>query len=210
MLEKTSGFWSAWFHGKEFSADWSSDRFATWAGVLAELVGQPVEILEIGSWEGRSAIFFLEYLPHSRITCVDSFEGSPLLRSTSPWREAIPYVEARFDRNLSQYGARVEKRRSLSVPALFQLFQSQKRFDLIYIDGSHDRDDVLMDSIQSWRLLSDQGILIWDDYVFQSARPPGPAIDQFLTMNANQYTELHRGKQLIVRKAASFAKAPTR
>lgn len=203
MLEKTAGFWTCWFQGKEFSADWSSDRFATWTDVLAEFADQRVDILEIGSWEGRSAIFFLEFLPHARITCVDSFEGSPLLRSVSPWREALQHVEGRFDRNLSPYGMRVEKLRSMSIPALFSMFQAQRKFDLIYIDGSHDRDDVLMDSILSWRLLKDQGILMWDDYTFQAARPPGPAIDLFLDMNADQLAEIHRGKQLIVRKLPS-------
>ena len=207
MSEPPSNAWEPWFKGKQFTSDWATDRFAVWTSVLGDLADQHVDILEIGSWEGRSAIFFLEYLPHSRITCIDTFEGSPLLRSIPKWNAAIPYAQHRFDLNLLPYGDRVEKICSHSIPALFALFRAARCFDLIYIDGSHERDDVLMDSILSWRLLNENGILIWDDYTFQSARPPKPAIDIFLAMNADDLTEIHRGKQLIVRKHASARSA---
>ena len=35
-----------------------------------------VRVIEIGSWEGRSALFFLNFFPRSRITCIDTFAGS--------------------------------------------------------------------------------------------------------------------------------------
>lgn len=38
------------------------------------------------------------------------------------------------------------------------------RFDLIYIDGSHDYDDVASDIRYAWPLLKDGGILVGDDY----------------------------------------------
>jgi hypothetical protein len=36
-----------------------------------------VKILDIGSFEGRSAVFFLKYLPGSTIVCIDTFAGTP-------------------------------------------------------------------------------------------------------------------------------------
>ena len=63
MASPPSNFWDAWFDGKDFTSDRSSSRFSTWTSVLAELVNTDIKILEIGSWEGRSAVFFLEYMP---------------------------------------------------------------------------------------------------------------------------------------------------
>jgi dTDP-4-amino-4,6-dideoxygalactose transaminase len=200
MSASASNLWDPWFQGKDFTSDWSSTRFSTWVSVLAGFVDSDVKVLEIGSWEGRSAIFFLEYLPRSRITCIDTFEGSPLLRTIPRWSGEIAHSQRRFDSNLLPYGDRVEKIHACSLPALFSLSQSGRRFDVIYIDGSHDRDDVLMDSILSWRLLNPNGILIWDDYIHPGPRPPRVAIDAFLTMNAGEFVELHRGRQLIVCK----------
>jgi hypothetical protein len=200
MSASGSNFWNAWFQGKDFTSDWSSDRFSTWASALANLVDLDVEILEVGSWEGRSAVFFLEYMPRSRITCIDTFNGSPLLRSIPEWNAAIPHCQRRFDSNLAPYRGRLEKICSCSLLALPLLVQSARHFDVIYIDGSHDQDDVLVDSIMSWRLLNKNGILIWDDYIYPGSRPPRVAIDVFLAMNDGQFVELHRGKQLIVRK----------
>lgn len=37
-------------------------------------------------------------------------------------------------------------------------------FDLIYIDGSHMRLDVLTDAVMAWQLLRVHGILVFDDY----------------------------------------------
>ena len=193
-------FWDAWFQGKDFTSDWSSSRFPTWASLLADWVEADIRILEIGSWEGRSAVFFLEYFRRSRLTCIDTFEGSPFLRSHPTWGKAVPDSRRRFDFNVAPYGDRVEIFHSHSVPALFSLVQSARLFDLIYIDGSHDQDDVLMDTLLSWRLLADRGILIWDDYNFPVPRPPQVAIDTFVKMNAGEIEELHRGSQLIVRK----------
>jgi hypothetical protein len=54
-------------------------------------------------------------------------------------------------------------------------------------------------------MLKAGGILIWDDYgKFKSERPswerPTAAIDGFLVMHEGEFEELHRAKQIIVRK----------
>lgn len=41
--------------------------------------------------------------------------------------------------------------------------------DLVFIDASHERDDVLADSGAAFQLLSDRGVIVWDD--FQPAHP---------------------------------------
>lgn len=195
------GAWEDWYTDKVFSTDWSSHSFANWVPQLARFKDVPAAVLEIGSWEGRSAIFFLNFLPQCRLTCIDTFAGGDEHRD----HEALPSIEARFDTNLASFGSRVEKIKQRSIPALDLLAQRGRTFDVIYVDGSHRRDDVLVDSVLSWGLLRDSGILIWDDYLWGvpdlpvGARPQ-TAIDAFLALHAGEYELTHKGAQLIVEK----------
>jgi hypothetical protein len=193
-----------WYAGKEFSSDWTSMHFPTWSLVLKHLCERPCEILEIGSWEGRSAIFFLEFLPQSRLTCVDTFGGGvENLASPTESRE-IPLIEKRFDANLGPYGPRVEKIKARSVTALDRLTEAHAAFDVIYIDGSHLRDDVMVDSLLAWPLLRPAGILIWDDYGGgqdkAASERVAPAVEAFLAWHLGEYSEISRGYQVIVQK----------
>ncbi|WP_186437570.1 class I SAM-dependent methyltransferase [Agrobacterium tumefaciens] len=188
-------FWSDWFAGASFTTDWSSRAFNDWDAHLSELRQKDIEILEIGSWEGRSSIFFLNYFPFSRIDCVDIF----LLGN-----------ESLFDSNVMQkYRDRVGKHKSRSIPLLDAFATRERRsFDLIYIDGAHERDDVMVDTILAWRLLKVGGVLIWDDYDILNAMPdhftkdqdPKPAIDAFLAWRTGEYEITHFGYQVIIRK----------
>ena len=160
-------------------------------------------MLEIGSWEGRSAVFFLEFLPRCRVTCIDTFEGGAEHADFDP--TIMSSIEARFESNLASYGQRVRKIKSRSLPALDRLAQDSEAFDLIYIDGSHMRDDVLLNSVLAWRLLAPDGICIWDDYTWglsdrSHADRPQPAIDAFLDLHCDELQILHAQDQVIVQK----------
>jgi hypothetical protein len=195
----------SYFVGKEFTTNWTSLNYQVWADTLAPLRNEPLRILEIGSWEGRSAVFFLNFFPHAGITCVDTFAGS-IEHRTWPWwqrlRQLKP-IEDRFDRNLAPFGQRVRKLKDDSLSAMGALGISGERFDLVYVDGSHLAIDVYRDGVLAWPLVAPGGILIFDDY----QRPLGPAkdlprvgIDAFLETVKDNYDELFRGRQIIIRK----------
>lgn len=198
-----------WYAGKEFSSDWTSWHFPVWTNVLAHLREQPCDVLEIGSWEGRSAIFFLEFLPRSRVTCVDTFGGGTENHASPSESCQIPLIEQRFDANLRSYGPRAEKIKATSVEALTGLARSDAAFDLIYVDGSHLRDDVMVDSLLAWPLLRPGGVLIWDDYAGGQDKPAAervmPAVEVFLAWHFGEYVELHRGYQVVVQKKPAAA-----
>jgi predicted O-methyltransferase YrrM len=188
-------FWKAWYQGKTFTTDWSSRAFSTWIEHLSPLRDQPLRILEIGAWEGRRSIFLLNFFPKSHVTCMDIF---------------MLVSEALFDANVTKaYAGRVEKIASRSVTGLDRLATSQhEQFDLIYVDASRDRDDVMTESILSWRLLKVGGVLIWDDHEVFSAmsgsfvedQNPNPAIDAFLSWRKDELEILHSGYQVMVKK----------
>jgi predicted O-methyltransferase YrrM len=194
-----------WFWAGEFTSDWAWKHYSLWRRVLARLRKTPVRIVEIGSWEGRSALFFLKYLPYSSIVCIDTFQGTPEENYVyALLQDQLAGIEARFDRNLAPFRGRVEKIKSRSAPALQQLMADGRRFDLAYIDGGHRYEDVMADSIGVWSLLEPGGIVIWDDYEwapdFAPEQRPKLAIDDFLAARAGDCRLLAKGHQVIVER----------
>lgn len=190
-----------WFRDKDLTTDWTTGNFTLWRRVLSPLRGEPLGILEIGCWEGRSAIFFLNFFERSTITCIDTFDGSIEHERLAM---EISQVEGRFDRNLAPFGQRVEKIKSPSRSALSRLAAQQRRYDLAYVDGSHLRDDVMADSRAVWPLIGRGGIIIWDDYRYGRNLPPEerpqPAIDAFLREHEGSYRLLAKGYQVIIER----------
>lgn len=59
---------------------------------------------------------------------------------------------------LSPSKERIVVTNSPSFPALHQLFQTRRTFDVIYIDGAHDARTVIEDAVIAWPLLNPDGI----------------------------------------------------
>lgn len=118
-----------------FSADYVTYVEPYWLQYIGELRGREAcHILEIGSYEGRSTIWFLEHLlthPTSTITCVDK------------------RFQDVFDANICATGVgdRVIKRVGKSQVILPML--PTQYYDLVYIDGSHLAADVFADGCAS-------------------------------------------------------------
>jgi predicted O-methyltransferase YrrM len=196
--------YSAWFAGKNFSTDWTSKRFGLWTSLFSARRDKIFNVLEIGAWEGRSAIFFLNFFPHCTVTSIDTFAGSSEHIDDPEWSELIAGCEQRFDANLAEYGPRSEKIKARSCLGLASLATSLRSFDFIYVDGSHHSSDVYIDSAASWPLLVRGGILIFDDYEWPG-RPtevecPKLGVDAFLASHAGHYRELHRGYEIVIEK----------
>ncbi len=195
----------------EFGEDWFSGNIPTLNKHLTRLVGRDeVCILEIGSWEGRSATWMLQALLTGKncvLHCIDSWETDD---------DGI--AEGRFDRNLAKVLRKAQssvikhKGRSLDVLRMFR----NTSIDLVYVDGSHLAGDVLTDMVLSWPLIRAGGLMVCDDYLLEkgmeyhdgfdrypiSPVPKGPrvAIDAFLACFEGQYTLLHKNWQIIIEK----------
>jgi predicted O-methyltransferase YrrM len=193
-----------WESDKTFSTDWAGNHFFYWAELLDPLRAKPIRILEIGSGEGRSALFFLNYLPKSRIVCIDPFEGNVEHQANAYFHDLALKSEAQFDRNLAGFEDRVEKIKGSSTTILPELGISGRRFDLAYIDGSHMAADAYSDAVLTWPMIEPGGMVIFDDYewpLMDSDRErPKLGIDAFLATVAGQYRELHRDYQVVIAK----------
>jgi hypothetical protein len=98
----------------------------------------------------------------------------------------------------------VHKIKAESIAALGELGLAGKRFDLVYIDGSHLAIDVYRDAVLSWPMVDMGGFVVFDDY----QRKQGPAkdlpsvgIDAFLSAVNGEYEEVFRGHQIAIRKS---------
>jgi predicted O-methyltransferase YrrM len=188
-----------WFAGLDFTEDWTTSKIGIWDRVLQADREAVADILEIGSHEGRSAVWFLNFFPRASITCIDQFG------------QADDAVERRFDANTAKFKARVRKIGGRSIPELDKLVEANEAFDLIYVDGNHGRDAVLIDTLLAWHMLRPGGVLIWDDYLWMVDKPrwvrPQEAIDTFLKLYRRKFVKLHRGYQVIVRRKMQRDKA---
>lgn len=184
--------------GYEFTQDYVTSRIPQWLDLFADFIGQPdIQFLEVGSFEGRSAVWFLEkVLTHesSKLVCVDSW-------SMSAERER------RFDSNIANSGQshRVEKKKTKSRRALGWF--PDETFDAIYVDGSHEACDVLLDALLALPLLKRGGILLFDDYEWQDKENhrhhlPKPGIDAFLSLCDYRVEVIHKDYQVAVRRVA--------
>jgi predicted O-methyltransferase YrrM len=178
-----------------YTRDWHSRSITVWNEFLSHLIGLPnTHALEIGTFEGRSALWLLEKVftdPSSSISCIDFFQR--------------PGQEARFQHNISskKKASQILHYKGNSHNILPEL--THNYFDLIYIDGSHDAASVLLDAFLSWPLLKSGGILIFDDYLMSRNAPvshtPKLAIDIFLKHHAEKCEVLHCEYQVILRKS---------
>lgn len=181
---------SRWFEGKEFTTDWVSNKVNLWVRFIKRFRNHEVQVLEVGSYEGRSAVFLLNYLPQAKLTCIDLFP---------------PKLNGRFDRNTAEFGTqRLTKLTGSAIAILDQLANEKRKFHLIYLDAGKMRDHVLAMSLIAWPLLRTNGILIWDDYDWGPTKPseerPHDAIDGFLSMHKDQLEILWQKGQVFVRK----------
>jgi predicted O-methyltransferase YrrM len=149
-------------------------REGTLDGYLRHMKGQPVHFLEIGSFEGRSAVwFFKNILTHeeSTLTCIDV---------------CVPPASYNLVSNLMTLGVLHTKRCELiSKPSSIALRSlPYNHFDFVWIDGNHATANVLEDAVLSFPLLKVGGWMGFDDIGWQAEPPdvtdaPEPAVKAF-------------------------------
>lgn len=148
--------------------------------LLPRLIGErrPRVVVEVGSWKGATAIRIaglLRELGHdAAVVCVDTWLGS-----LEHWDGSVrgwdirPYLKHGYPSLYYQFLANVLHSRcdDLIVPvpnassiAARWLRRQQVAADLVFIDGSHEEDDVYRDLCGYWPLLRAGGVLCGDDW----------------------------------------------
>lgn len=139
-----------------FTVDWFTGYIPAWKDIFGN-TKVPENVLEIGSFEGRSTCWLLENT-QAHVTCIDTWDGSDEHND-----ELKNGLFDRFQDSIKDHKDRVTICRGFSGEVL-RTFPCEPMFDFIYIDGSHYSKDVLEDAVLSWRLLKPGGVIIFDDF----------------------------------------------
>jgi len=140
-----------------------------------ERAHRPLDILEVGTWLGDSALEWHAALRDSnngagRIVCVDpwiAYEGKAgvgqQLDNDQNRKLASGEAFAQFQANIERAGATkaIEVRRGASDDVLPTL--PREGFDIVYIDGDHSYMQVRKDLENAAPLVRDGGLLCGDD-----------------------------------------------
>lgn len=190
--------------GFEFTYDGVSANIPYIVPLLKDFAGRSdraIRYLEIGAYEGRN-LAFLDWLLPGRL---DVLAVDPWFDETHNPDEAYRSIEARFRRNVGRMGHRsVEILRGFSSEELPKLRANGRRFDLIYVDGSHAALDVMIDMSFAATLLTPGGMMVLDDYWHDVAEIGGPgvkqAVDRFLAVFGRYFRVVGAYRQVVIVK----------
>lgn len=165
---------------KKTTTDYFSINAYYWSSILNKNLND-FSYLEIGSWEGNSALYILKNFITKKVVCVDIWD----LYDDKYKEEHIKRFE-NFNYNLKEF----EKKFTFFKNTSDKFFEINKeKFDLIYIDGSHEMEQVYKDISNSWACLNHNGIIICDDYFYgniytnKNENVPALSINKFLREN---------------------------
>jgi predicted O-methyltransferase YrrM len=154
----------------------------TWAGnegIFKQLIDaiHPQLILEVGSWKGVSAIKMASILKEQSedfaIVCIDTWLGSlemlfdPSCGDFNQFiKHGYPTLYYQFLANICHlgYSEYIVPFPNTSVTAAYWFLHHKIQADLIYIDASHEEDEVYIDIVNYWKLLKPEGIMFGDDW----------------------------------------------
>ena len=165
---------------KKTSTDYFSLNAYYWNSILNKNFKE-FSYLEIGSWEGNSALYVLKNFKTKNVVCVDVWD----LFDNKYKNEHLERFE-NFKKNLQEF-----KNRYLFFKSTSDDFfkNNNAKFDVIYIDGWHEAPQVYKDICNSWSCLNKNGIIICDDYFYGNIRDnkekdlPAEGINKFIFEN---------------------------
>ncbi|PPQ86581.1 hypothetical protein CVT25_006187 [Psilocybe cyanescens] len=169
--------------------DWFSHNIASWTALFPLIQSKRPRVLEVGSWEGRSAVFLLNSICKNggEIVCIDHFD----LLQTVAGQERY----SKINQNLALTGQKYRILPQFSVPALMEVLSEETA------------DDTMLDGELVWRLARKGAIIIFDDYHWDkepedSMHHPKRGIDAFLTLHQGEYERLtdESDYQVVLRK----------
>lgn len=175
--------------------DTFSNNIPHWEKILQSK--KKFSYLEIGCFEGRSTVFIGEKKGVKEIAVVDMFGGDYGITKKVNFK----IVYKNFIKNKKILNKKI-KLYKVKSSEFFK--KNKKKFDIIYIDGSHHYKDVKNDFINSLKILLPDGILICDDFLWKNFKDnklnPINAIIECYTKFKNNLEILYINEQIIFKK----------
>ena len=184
---------------KNFSQKWFLNNFEIFTFFLPKDKSLKFDYLEVGCYEGLSSFYVLSEYKSVNAFFLDIWDmPNPNSKTLS---HNFGLVEKAFDQNLS--GFNFKKIKNDSVISMRKLLKENIHFDFIYIDGSHNGEDILSDAIEAFKILKVNGLMFFDDFlqhddnrILQSY----VGIDKFLSLYSDYLKIEYFQNNLVVRK----------
>ena len=184
---------------KNFSQKWFLNNFEIFTFFLPKDKSLKFDYLEVGCYEGLSSFYVLSEYKSVNAFFLDIWDmPNPNSKTLSP---NFDLIEKAFDQNLS--GFNFKKIKNDSVISMRKLLKDNVHFDFIYIDGSHNGEDILSDAIEAFKILKVNGLMFFDDFlqhddnrILQSY----VGIDKFLSLYSDYLKIEYFQNNLVVRK----------
>ena len=179
---KSKKIHQSYLQTKKISADYFSINSYYWDHLINKYFKE-FSYLEIGSFEGNSALYILKNFKPKKVICVDIWD-----KYDDKYKDENLEMFENFKSNLSEFNDKFSFFKSTSDD-FFKI--NHEKFDVIYIDGWHEAPQVYKDLSNSWDSLNFNGLIICDDYFYgdirfnTSSNLPANAINQFLFEKKN-------------------------
>lgn len=161
----------------DFTADYFSNNISSWEKIhqyLSTTFGSNLNCLELGTYEGRSAIYLLDNFvgDSGKLTVIDNF-----------WDKEY---EQRYFYNIKNNtkNKQVTTLKGTTMTRLYILYlSSSETFDFIYIDTGKSASTNMYNLLMAERLLKVGGIMIVDDYNWHLDKNLDPKLSPHLGIN---------------------------
>jgi SAM-dependent methyltransferase len=197
----------------KFTETWFDPMIPAWTEIFDSRKETKIKsVLEIGSYEGRATVFLCSNVldPKTKYDIVDTFGGSIEESGMSGTADRLSnndFIYENFMHNISFHtDIDFDIHRGMSQNILPTLVEANKKYDLIYIDASHEADDTFIDAYYAHKMLNKGGLLIFDDFGWKDPNRPHPlhspelGIRMFFNMYENDYQLIGQGYQVYAEK----------
>ena len=168
-------------------------------------LGKKINILEIGTYAGISLIELVKQIPNSYGIGIDmwsNYNENNLLNIIDNYD-----VKGSFYKNIKNANLedRIKAIQINSTIILMEFIKDNRKFDFIYVDGSHLLLDCYTDLLLSWQILEIGGILVIDDYLYKIdneniLNSPYEAVNHFFKLFEGKYKLLDIGYRVFLEK----------
>lgn len=187
-----------------------------------------LDFIEVGVFEGRSMVWFIENVlakqssissscPGSTYRCIEPDPAVNFEHNLKLVQSKYPYIRIIHTKEYSEHFLPKLIGAPLDDPANYV------KADFIYIDGDHNAQGVLRDIVMAWECLKVGGVLLMDDYEMEATDPwhyishkefkdhprakfrhPSIAIDAFLNVYRGLYERVIDNFQVGVVKCVDL------
>ena len=173
-----------------FSKNYFNNNSEIWIDVFKKkkFLNKDLMILEIGSFEGMSLLFFQYFLKVKKIISIDLVKNKNFMKNIKSFKN-VKFFNVKSN--------------------IFFKKKNNYKFDIIYVDGSHYYKDVYNDLMNSEKKLKKNGLMIIDDLLLDiNYRKYGMnfyddvigGVIMFLKKKKSKFDYVYVGHQLILKK----------